>query len=139
MTLTLPDLLMGQYLSLTLPMPPEAGPDYLAGRLGLIGMIAILTAQEAEHGVAARVWENRAIQDLLARTAGLYGVAVGGESGEDADLSLTALDAINAPLRMKLITLHEAAEAAGDAALTAEIIALYQAMAHRRRLQMPPS
>ena len=37
MTPTLPDLLMGQYLSLTLPMPPEAGPDYAAGRADSTG------------------------------------------------------------------------------------------------------
>ena len=136
MTPTLPDLLMGQYLSLTLPMPPEAGPDYAAGRLGLIGMIAILTAQEAEHGVAARVWENRALFDLLARAAERYDCAVGEEA--ETDLSLTALDAVNAPLRRRLIALHEAVEAANDTVLDAEIIALYQAMAHHRRLVLSP-
>ena len=54
MTPALPDILMGQMISLVTPMPPEAGGDYLAGRMGLLAMLASLAAQEAERGEAPR-------------------------------------------------------------------------------------
>ncbi|MGA2952860.1 MAG: hypothetical protein ABSD80_11575 [Caulobacteraceae bacterium] len=129
MTPRLPDILVGQAIGLTTPLPPEAGPDYLAGRAGILAMLASLAAQEAERGVAARVWENGAIAALLAKA---------GAEGADAaaDLSLTALDAANADLRRQLITLHEGAEAHGDKPLQAEVLALYVEMAAARRLQL---
>ena len=58
MTPSLPDLLIGQAASLAAPQPVEAGGDYMAGRLGMLAMLAVLMAQEAERGLAARVWEN---------------------------------------------------------------------------------
>ena len=60
MTPNLPEILMGQSLALTAPQPPEASGDYMAGRLGMIAMLAALAAQEAERGIAARLWENQA-------------------------------------------------------------------------------
>ena len=125
MTPALPDILTGQMISLLTPLPPEAGPEYQAGRAGLLAMLAALAAQEAERGVAARVWENGAIRDLL------------GEAGEDADLSWRALDSANADLRRKLIAAHEAAEQSGDRPLQARILELYREMAKARRLQLP--
>jgi hypothetical protein len=129
MTPRLPDILVGQAIGLTTPLPPEAGPDYHAGRAGILAMLATLAAQEAERGVAARVWENGAIAALLAR-------AGAGETEATADLTLAALDAANADLRCRLITLHEAAEARDDKALQTEILALYVEMAAARRLQL---
>jgi hypothetical protein len=129
MTPRLPDILVGQAVGLTTPLPPEAGPDYLAGRAGLLAMLASLAAQEAERGVAARVWENGAIAALLAR----HGA---GAPQARADLALTALDATNADLRRRLIALHEAAEGRGDKALQTEILALYVEMAAARRLTL---
>jgi len=129
MTPRLPDILVGQAIGLTSPLPPEAGPDYLAGRAGILAMLASLAAQEAERGVAVRVWENGAIAALLAK-------AGAGESKPVADLSLTALDAANASLRRRLIALHAAAEARGDKRVQAEILTLYVEMAAARRLQL---
>jgi hypothetical protein len=129
MTPRLPDILVGQAIGLTTPLPPEAGPDYLAGRAGILAMLASLAAQEAERGVAVRVWENGAIAALLAK-------AGAGESKPVADLSLTALDAANASLRRRLIALHAAAEARGDKRVQAEILTLYVEMAAARRLQL---
>ena len=129
MTPRLPDILVGQAIGLTTPLPPEAGPDYLAGRAGILAILASLAAQEAERGVAVRVGENGAIAALLAK-------AGAGESKPVADLSLTALDAANASLRRRLIALHAAAEARGDKRVQAEILTLYVEMAAARRLQL---
>jgi hypothetical protein len=126
-TPALPDLLAGQAVALMTPQPPEAGGDYLAGRVGLLAMLAGLAAQEAEHGLAARVWENGAIRALLAKS----GAAL---SKTDDDLAWSALDAANADLRRALIAAHEAAEARDDRALQAEILELYRQMAAARRL-----
>jgi hypothetical protein len=130
MTPSLPDILMGHVAALSTPMPPEASGDYLAGRLGILAMLSLLAAQEAERGVAARVWENQAIRALLIR-AGASAQEPGG------DLAWSALDRENAELRRALITLHEAAEAAGDLALDREILELYAEMAAWRRLELP--
>jgi hypothetical protein len=129
MTPSLPDILTGQAIAVMTPLPPEAGGDYLAGRLGLVAMLASLAAQEAERGTAARVWENEAIHALLAAA----GVA---SAAPDDDLSWRALDAVNAELRRALIRLHETAEDKGDRALQVRILDLYRQMAQARRLVM---
>ena len=54
------------------------------------------------------------------------------------NLSLAALDAANARLRLALIGLHEAVEAKGDTARHHAILRLYARMADLRRLDMPP-
>ncbi len=135
MTPTLPELLMGQAVALSAPQPAEAGGDYMVGRLGMLTLLALLMAQEAERGLAARVWENGAIAEVLTRAATAYGAEA--PTGEDGDRSLSSLDQRNADLRRRLIALHEAVEVRGDAVLDREILALYRAMAHARRLDMP--
>jgi hypothetical protein len=119
-------------IALVTPMPPEAGGDYLAGRVGLMAMLASLAAQEAERGVAARVWENGAIRAVLADSGDAQA-----SGGEDRDLSWSALDQTNADLRRRLIAVHEAAETSGDRALEAQILELYVRMAAARRLDLP--
>lgn len=136
MTPSLPDLLVGQAASLAAPQPVEAGGDYMAGRLGMLALLAMLMAQEADRGLAARVWENGAMRDLLAKTAPAYGFVPG---TDDDDLTWSALDRRNADLRRLMIKLHETVEARGDASLDLEILALYRAMAHARRLDLPAS
>ncbi len=129
MTPTLPDILMGQAVALMTPLPPEAGGDYLAGRMGMLAMLAGLAAQEAERGSAARVWENGAISALLTNAGAALETA-------DENLAWSALDAANAELRLALIRLHEAAEDRGDRALQIEILDLYRQMAKARRLEL---
>jgi hypothetical protein len=129
MTPTLPDILTGQAVALMTPLPPEAGGDYFAGRMGMLAMLASLAAQEAERGLAARVWENGAIRTLLAKA----GVA---PETADQNLAWSALDAANAELRRALIRVHEAAEDRGDRALQIEILDLYRKMAAARRLEL---
>lgn len=139
MTPTVPELLMGNFFCLIEPPPPESAGDFQQGRIAVTGMIALLCAQEAERGIAARVWENGAIREALVNAAGVYGQRFADAArGEDSDLSLTALDAANAALRRALIDLHIAVETARDAALDTAIRALYVKMADARRLDLPP-
>ena len=143
MTPALPDILRGITLTLVTPLPPEASGDYMVGRTGLLAMLTGLAAQEAERGLAARVWENQALRRLFAKASGAYDEALAGQlagaAGErDDDLAWTALDEANARLRRVLIALHEVVEGRGDAALDREILELYQAMARARRLDLPP-
>jgi hypothetical protein len=141
MTPTLPEILRGEAVALSTPMPPEAGDAYFASRLGMISTLAVLAAQEAERGPAARIWENQALRDLFAKHARAYDDRLGGRlasagEGRDTDFAWSALDAANADLRRLLIALHEAAEAGDDAELDREIIALYGQMAYARRLEL---
>jgi hypothetical protein len=129
MTPALPDILIGQAAALATPLPPEAQGEYLAGRVGIMAMLCGLAAQEADRGPAARIWENRAVAELIARATGAPI-----ELGEDT--TWRGLDAENARLRRGLIELHEAAETRGDAALQMEILQLYVEMAAARRLTL---
>ncbi|HWA60095.1 MAG TPA: hypothetical protein VG939_01910 [Caulobacteraceae bacterium] len=141
MTPSLPEILRGQAVALSTPMPPEATGDYMAGRFGMLASLAILASQEAERGPAARVWENNALRQLFGRVAGAYDARLDGRlsaaaATADTEFTWSALDAANADLRRVLIALHEAVEAANDAALDREILALYRDMAHERRLEL---
>lgn len=129
MTPALPDILIGQAAALATPLPPEAQGEYLAGRVGIMAMLAGLAAQEADRGPAARVWENKAIAALIAKVDGVAPAAL-------EDLTWRGLDAENARLRRRLIEIHETAEARGDAALQTEILQLYVEMAAARRLTL---
>lgn len=139
MTPTVPELLLGNFLCLMEPAPPESSGDFLQSRIGVTGMIAMLCAQEAERGIAARVWENGAIRAVLTAAASAHGQRFADAAkDEDRDLSLAALDQTNAALRRALIDLHMAAEQARDATLDTALRALYVKMADARRLDMPP-
>jgi hypothetical protein len=142
LTPTLPDILTGQFAALTAPAPADAGGDYAAARVGMIGMLAALATQEVERGAAARVWENEAMAGVLAAASAAYDQALGGRLANAAraqprDLTWSGLDARNAELRRLLIALHEAVEATGDSALDRKILHLYRGMAQARRLDLP--
>ena len=139
MTPTAPELLLGNFICLMEPPPPESTGDFQQGRIAVTGMIALLCAQEAERGIEARAWENGAIRALLGGAAATYGQHFAKASrGVDKDLSLAGMDRANAALRRDLITLHIAAEQARDAALDTTIRKLYVKMADARRLDLPP-
>ena len=139
MTPTAPELLMGNFLCLIDPPPPEAMGEFMQGKVAVTAMISLLAAQEAERGVEARLWENSAIRAVLSRSALDYGERFKDASkGHDTDFNLAKLDAVNARLRRELISLHEMAENRGDTKLHKEIIALYVQMAYMRRLDLPP-
>ena len=142
MTPTLPDLLTGLTINLSAPQPAEAQGDYMAGRLGLLAMISVLAAQEAERGAAARLWENTAMRALFARSADEAGGDLAQElraasSETDLDFTWSALDRANAGLRRLLIALHVEVEGRGDTARDREILSLYADMAQCRRLDLP--
>jgi hypothetical protein len=108
----------------------------------MVTMLAGLAAQEAERGFAARMWENGVLKDLFLEAIPAYdqtltGRLSGASSLDSSDLSLSALDALNAKLRLVLIALHEAAEERGDRPLDRRILELYIQMAHARRLELP--
>jgi len=147
MTPTAPELLIGNFMTLIEPSPPESAGEFMAGKIGVTGMISLLLAQEMEKGAAVRVAENRAIRGLLAeaaeggwapaQTAALNTLA----RGEDGDLTLTALDRDNAALRTALIALQAAVEEAANAAGKARekrIVRLLRENADARRLDLPP-
>ncbi len=139
MTPSLPDILVGNFLCMAEPPPPESAGEFLAGKVGVVALLSLLAAQEAERGLSARVWENAAIRALLADAAGTYGeVFAQAGAGTDTDFTLAALDRANATLRRSLITLHEAVEGAGDRPRDHAILRLYAKMAEARRLDMPP-
>jgi hypothetical protein len=140
MTPSVKDVLRGCAVALATPVSPEAGMDYAASRFGVVGMLIVLAANEADTAASAAMAENRDIRALFAERA-RYDNALGGRlstaaAATDSDLSLTALDAANADLRRLLIELHEKAEAAGDAATEKAIVALYGRMAHLRRMAL---
>ncbi len=142
MSPALPDILMGVLAASSAPAPPEAGGDYAVARAGLVAMLLVLASQEAERGPAARLWENEAIAALLDDARGDYGnaLAEGPEIAPalaPADATWSALDRRNAGLRDALIAVHEAAEARRDAPMQRRILALYEAMAEARRLDLP--
>jgi hypothetical protein len=112
--------------TLATPSPPESSGEFMAGKIGLVSMLLMLSAQEAEKGLAVRVWENAAIRERL-----------GDLHTTDADLSLSALDAANAKLRTRLIAAHADAEARGDATADRAFVELYEKMAEARRLDIP--
>jgi hypothetical protein len=147
MTPNAPELLIGNFMTLIEPPPPEAMGEFMAGKIGVIGMISLLLAQEMEKGCAVRVAENRAMRALFQDAADDgWAVNLGDRlrslaSEEDLDLTLSALDRANAELRLALIDLQIAVEdTLGEAARAQEkrIVALLRESADARRLDLPP-
>ncbi|HEY2707950.1 MAG TPA: hypothetical protein VGI95_07845 [Caulobacteraceae bacterium] len=138
MTPSVREVMAGTAAALSVPPSPDAGPDYFASRMGLIGALAGLAAREADHAAAAALAENADIRAVFQGAAPRYVeldlAPVAAET--DTDLTLTALDAANARLRRLLITLHEAVEAASDASTNRTILDLYVRMAAGRRLRL---
>src|SRR3569623_224052 len=107
MTPTVSELLLGNFVAFSDPPPPEAMGDFMASRIGIVGMLSMLAAQEADRGAAARIWENGAIRAVLAKAAPTYGAA---PDIPDGEATIAALDAVTAELRRALIALHAAVE-----------------------------
>jgi hypothetical protein len=96
-----------------IPEMPET--SYALGDAKMLAGIAILMAQESVRAADTLVRENQAMRQVfaLAAEAGVSGLdtdpAMLAQS-EDADLTLTTLEANNARLKTTLITLHAMAE-----------------------------
>lgn len=134
MTPTVSELLLGNFIALMEPPPPEAMGDFMQGKVAVTGMIAMLAAQEAERGAEARIWENNAIRDLLRQG----GAAIPEGAETEKDFAICGLDRVNATLRKALIALHTAVEEKGDRDLDHAILRFYVRSADMRRLDMPP-
>lgn len=134
MTPTVSELLLGNFLALMEPPPPESMGDYMQGKVAVTGMIAMLAAQEAERGAEARIWENQAIRDLLRQG----GAAIPAGAETEKDYAIAGLDRVNAALRKALIALHREVEEKGDRDLDHAILRFYVKSADMRRLDMPP-
>lgn len=137
MTPSVSDILVGNFLCMAEPGPPEQQGEFMAGKVGVVALLSLLAAQEAERGAAARVTENVAIRAILAEAALDYGLQ-GGWPADPVELTIGGLDRVNALLRLALISLHEAVEKRGDAVRHASILQLYAQMAELRRLDLPP-
>ncbi len=143
MTLSGAEVLRGAFLCLLQPLPPESVGDFLKGRIGVIGLIAFLAAQEAERGAAVRAAENEALRQLF------RDVVADGDAGpleprlaelsrpSDGALTLESLDAANDALGAALIDLHERAECDGPRTLEHRIVALMVAHSAARELTLP--
>jgi len=136
MTPTVREVLQGVAIALATPPSADAGMDFAASRNGLAASLAMMAAGEAEREVAATVAENAAIRAVLADAAAYDadGALAKAAAQTDGDLTVPALDAVNATLRRQLIALHEQVEAANDRALDRKIVALYVRMAEGRRM-----
>lgn len=137
MTPSLPDILVGNFMCMADPGPPEQQGEFMAGKVGLVALLSLLAAQETERGVAARVEENALIRAALVEAATDYGLDPAAWPATDA-LTIGALDGVNAALRRALIGLHEAVETRGDTPRHHAILRLYAKMADLRRLDLPP-
>jgi hypothetical protein len=138
MTPNVKDILRGCAVALATPPSPDAGPDYAASRFGVVSMLIVAAANEADTAAAAAATENTDMRALFAEAAS-YDSALGGRlstaaAGANDDLTVPALDAANADLRRLLIQLHERVEAAEDKATERKIVALYGRMARVRRM-----
>lgn len=113
----------GLLLKNAMPGVPE--PER-ASDLSLTAMLLMVVGEIWDGQAHMLVEENRAVRTLL------------GETGEDADLRLSVLQAENDRLRALLIEAHAAAEAAGDVARQDAIWAELAAATGRRRLSTAP-
>ena len=137
MTPSLPDILVGNFMCMADPGPPEQQGEFMAGKVGLVALLSLLAAQEAERGVAARVRENALIRATLDEATGDYGLDSSAWPVTET-LTMTALDSVNAALRKALNSLHEVVEAREDTVRHHAILRLYAEMADLRRLDLPP-
>lgn len=115
--------LAGLMIRHAMPGTPEAER---ASDLGLSAALLAVAAEVWDRQAHVLVEENRAVRALL------------GETGEDADLHLSLLQAENDRLRAALIEAQTAAEAAGDTARQDLIWAELIASTERRRISSAP-
>jgi hypothetical protein len=116
--------LAGLLMKNAMPGVPE--PER-ASDLSLSAMLLMVAGEVWDRQAHILVEENRAVRALL------------GETGEDADLRLSVLQAENDRLRAALIEAHAAAEAAGDQARQDAIWAELVAATERRKLSTAPA
>jgi hypothetical protein len=102
---------------------PDLKSPYLAGSAGLTAAVLMMAAEEGDRTAHRLVEENRAIRVLLNEAAGLPPPADLAErlrnlaGGDDSNLRISALQAVNDALRDTLTDLHAFVETQpGDSA-----------------------
>ena len=91
---------------------PDLKSSYLAGSAGLTAAVLMMAAEEGDRTAHRLAEENRAIRTILKEAASLPPPADLAErlsnlaGGEDSDLRISALQAVNDALRDALIDLH---------------------------------
>jgi hypothetical protein len=125
--LNVSEMLVGGAQALMLPAQAESTGDYTAGMVGVVAILCVLAAQEAESAACRQSVQNREMRALLGEVPG----------GPDEDLRLSALEAEGDRLRGVLMARHVSAEDCGDRALEASILALLYRHAEARRLVIP--
>ena len=138
--LGLSELLIGNAQALVVPPAEGAAGDYAAGMLGVVAMLCVLAAEEADGAAARQNAENREMRALFATavqdgSAGALRERLDRLTREgDGDLRLSALSDAGNKLRETLIDLHVQADESGNVGLDAAILHLLRRHATARRL-----
>lgn len=141
--LNVSEILIGGAQALMIPPAEDAAGEYSAGMIGVVAMLCMLAAQEAEGAAAIRYAENRRMRLVFADavadgSAGPLGDRLAAlAAGQDDDLRLSALEQSGDKLRDALISLHVHAEETGARVLDLRIIQLLRHGAQARRLSIP--
>jgi hypothetical protein len=115
---------------------PDLKSPYLAGSAGLTAAVLMMAAEESDRTAHRLVEENRAIRAILKQAASLPPPADLAKrlsnlaDGDESDLRISSLQAVNDALRTALTDLHAVVEtqagepaAALDAAIWSELAA----------------
>lgn len=130
----------GHLMGATAPLLGEA---YEQSNVSVLGMMLMAASHEHDRAAARRVEENNVLRRLFVKAAelvedgGLGARLAAASNGEDADLTVSALEAGNAELRGLLVELHAAVEDIDSPAareLEAEIWQELAASTRRRSL-----
>lgn len=118
-----PDVVLGYLAGLMAQtIAPQVQPPYLAGAIGMSGMLLGMASQEWDRAADRLVRENRAVRALFRQAervsldAGLAQELRALAGGDDDDLRVSALESANTALRAALIRLQAAVETGLDAA-----------------------
>ncbi len=122
---------------------PLLGDAYEQSNVSVLGMMLMAVGHEHERAAARRVEENGVLRRLFAKAADsaedgeLSARLTAAAASEDADLTVSALEASNAELRGLLVELHAALEEIDSPAareLEAEVWQELAASTRRRSL-----
>ena len=141
--LGLSEVLAGGAQALATPATSDTAGEFSAGMIGVVAILCVFAAEEAEGAAARFCTENAQIRALFAAAvaegqAGTLQAKLVALSGEqDSDLRLSSLAAAADRLRDMLIALHVHAEQSGYSELEQAIVAFLHRSAHSRRLSIP--
>jgi hypothetical protein len=118
---------------------PDLKSPYLAGSAGLTAAVLMMAAEESDRAAHRLAEENRAIRAIFKMAASLSAPAGLTERlgnlavGEDGDLRISTLQAVNDALRDALTDLHALVESQPDEAAAAINTAIWSELAASTR------